>query len=203
MPTKLKTTLIITAIVTLAGARSAAAQDTIAIAGAPKPPTISSAANDSAATPFDGWVAGASVGVPGDGRQAAPELFTLGLSVTYLQPRNLGFDFSIGTMPRVFAEGFGVVGARANVVLPLPIRRDVVLLPGAGVSAIGALGSEGGGGIVGFNAGLSAIFATGPVGLRVGATYHRFETGGDPIWLVEFGIVNLPSLKSLHHPSRQ
>ena len=65
MQTTLKTTVIIVAIVTLAGASSAAAQDTIAIAGAPKPSTISSAANDSAATPFEGWMAGASVGVPG------------------------------------------------------------------------------------------------------------------------------------------
>jgi hypothetical protein len=195
--TTLKTTLLVIATLLIAGARAAAAQDATAT-GAAAFRTTSSLPIDSATTPFDGWMTGASVGIPGYGNKPAPELMTVGLSLTYLRPGSVGVDFALGTMPRAFSSGAGVAGARANLVLPLPLSHDVVLLPGAGVSAIGAFGSGGGVGVAGLDAGLSAIFATGSLGLRVGGTYHRFENAIGPIWLLEFGIVGLPHPKSRH-----
>jgi hypothetical protein len=137
-----------------------------------------------------GWLIGASFGVPGYGSEPAPELFTIGFHWTQVQPGALGADLSIGTMPRVLAEGFAVVGVRAGVALPLAVGRSVLLMPSGGASLIGGAGGGGGAALGGLNAGIAAVlFGTSSVGLRTGVTWHRFEGANGAIWLLELGFV--------------
>jgi hypothetical protein len=140
-----------------------------------------------------GWLIGASFGVPGYGREAAPELFTIGIHWTQLRPGRLGADFSVGTIPRIVVEGVAVLGFRAGGTLPLALAPRLVVLPSAGVSLIGGLGPGGGGGAAGLNAGVAAVlFGTSSTGLRTGVTWHRFEDTGGALWLFEVGAVGIP-----------
>jgi hypothetical protein len=140
--------------------------------------------------PHGDWLVGASFGVPGYGTEPLMELFTIGIQWTQLRPGRLGADFSLGTMPRAFAEGVAVVGLRAGGALPLTLSPGVLLLPSAGASLIGGAGAGGGGGLVGLNAGVAAVvFGTSATGLRTGVTWHRFQEGRGAIWLVEIGVV--------------
>lgn len=141
-----------------------------------------------------GWLFGASVGVPGYRGEPAPELFTVGFQWTQLSPHRLGADFSLGTMPRLLAEGVAVVGFRAGVAAPLTLAPSVLLLPSAGVSVIGGMGGGGAGGTTGLNAGVAAVVRqTGSVGLRTGITWHRFQDTEAALWLFEVGVVRAPS----------
>ncbi len=159
-------------------------------AQAPPPPAPSA---DSAGAAPGGWLFGASVGVPGYEGEAVPELFTVGVHWTQLRPGRPGVDLAIGTMPRVLAEGFAAVGARAGVALPLALSRGAVLLPSAGVSLLGGVGAGGGGGTTGLNAGVAAVLGpAGGAGLRTGVTWHRFGEAGGGLWLVEVGVVRRP-----------
>ena len=144
---------------------------------------------DSSTTARD-WLVGASVGVPGYESEPVPELFTIGMNFTQMRPGRLGADFAIGTMPRAFAFGAGVLGARAGVVLPIAPSADVLFLPSAGVSLVGGAGEGGGGAIGGFNAGAAMVLWTNDVGFRSGITWHRFQDFRESVWLVEIGIVH-------------
>jgi hypothetical protein len=145
---------------------------------------------DSASRTHGSWLVGASIGLPGYDGQPVPELFTVGLNATQIKPGRLGADFALGTMPRALGFGAGVVGARAGGVLPFTLAPDVLLLPSAGVSVIGAAGDGGGTALAGVNAGIAAVMWTGPVGIRTGITWHHFEDSRGAIWLVEFGFVH-------------
>ena len=136
------------------------------------------------------WLVGASVGLPGYEREPAPELFTIGMNFTQMRPGRFGADFAIGTMPRAFAFGAGVLGARAGVVLPIAPTPDVLFLPSAGVSLVGGAGEGGGAAIGGLNAGAAMVFWTNDVGFRSGITWHRFQDFRESVWLVEIGIVH-------------
>ena len=136
------------------------------------------------------WLIGASIGVPGYGTEPVAELFTVGIHWTQLRPGKLGADFSLGTMPRVLAEGVAVVGFRVGGAVPLALSPGVVLLPSAGASLIGGAGPDGGGGLFGLNAGVAAVlFRTSATGLRTGITWHQFQESRGAIWLVEIGFV--------------
>jgi hypothetical protein len=111
------------------------------------------------------------------------------MNFTQMRPGRLGADFAIGTMPRAFAFGAGVLGARAGVVLPIAPSADVLFLPSAGVSLVGGAGEGGGGAIGGFNAGAAMVLWTNDVGFRSGITWHRFQDFRESVWLVEIGIV--------------
>ena len=136
------------------------------------------------------WLVGASVGMPGYESEPVPELFTIGMNLTQMRPGRLGADFAIGTMPRAFAFGAGVLGARAGVVLPIAPTPDVLFLPSAGVSLVGGAGEGGGAAIGGLNAGAAMVFWTNDVGFRSGITWHRFQDFRESVWLVEIGIVH-------------
>jgi hypothetical protein len=135
------------------------------------------------------WVIGASIGMPGYGKEAAPELFTVGMNVTQIKAGRLGADISVGTMPRAFTGGAAVVGARAGGVLPIALAPDVLLLPSAGLSLLGGAGDGAVTGLAGVNAGIAAVVWTGPIGVRTGITWHHFQNARGAIWLVELGIV--------------
>jgi len=125
------------------------------------------------------WLIGASVGLPGYEREPAPELFTIGMNFTQMRPGRFGADFAIGTMPRAFAFGAGVLGARAGVVLPIAPTPDVLFLPSAGVSLVGGAGEGGGAAIGGLNAGAAMVdvygssqrsYSSAPLGAAAGAS---------------------------------
>jgi hypothetical protein len=129
------------------------------------------------------------MGMPGYGKEFAPELFTIGMNVTQLTAGRLGADFSVGTMPRALMSGAGVIGLRFGGVLPAALARDVVLLPSAGLSLLGIAGEGIATGFAGVNAGLAAVLWTGPTGVRTGITLHHFDQARGVIWLIEFGLV--------------
>jgi hypothetical protein len=149
------------------------------------------ARRDTARGARDGWVIGASVGLPGTGAQAAElTYFTIGVHWTDVHPGRLGADLSVGTIPRAFVEGLVVFGLRAGVALPLLVTRNVLVLPSGGVSLVGIVGPGGGGGTGGFNTGVAAVFfGSSSLGFRTGVTWHRFQDAPRSVWLLELGIV--------------
>ncbi len=193
-PSPARAALIAASCLALArGARPAALAAQAVPAPAPPAAGVAPAGADSAGGERGGWLFGASVGVPGYEGEAVPELFTVGVHWTQLRPGRPGVDLAIGTMPRVLAEGFAAVGARAGVALPLALSRGAVLLPSAGVSLLGGVGAGGGGGTTGLNAGVAAVLGpAGGAGLRTGVTWHRFGEAGGGLWLVEVGVVRWP-----------
>ena len=149
-----------------------------------------SASDSSAKKDYGGWMIGASVGIPGYRSQSAPELLTFGLHFTQMKPNRIGADVSIGTMPRVVAEGFAVVGVRGNFALPVELGRYVLIVPSAGVSMIGAAGRGGGTGLMGVNGSLATVlWSRGGLGARAGVSWHAFENSNGAVWLAEFGFV--------------
>jgi hypothetical protein len=152
--------------------------------------SATAAAQDTASARRDGWLIAGSVGVPGYESEPIPELMTVGVQWTWLHPGRLGPDFSLGTIPRVLAEGVVAVGFRGGVALPVEFSPGVFLLPSGGVSLVGGFGGGGAGGLVGLNTGIAAvILGRNSVGVRAGITWHRFQDAEGSIWLVEFGIV--------------
>lgn len=145
-------------------------------------------------SPRGDWLIGGSVGVPGAGNYAAPELFTIGVHWTQSRRGRLGADFSIGTMPLLFANGVGVLGLRAGTALSLAPVPRLLVLPSAGFSIIGGAGEGGGGAAAGLNAGVAAVvFGVERTGLRAGMTWHRFQETRAALWLVEVGFVTVPN----------
>ena len=150
-------------------------------------------AQDSTASRGTPWMVGGSIGVVGFGTNVASELTTVSIHFTQMQPDRLGLEFSIGTIPRLLLEGlFVVVVARPGVVLPIELAPGVLILPSAGATLVGALGSGGAGSVVGYNVGGAAVFGAASTGFRVGLTWHQLQTPGSGLWLLELGIVNLP-----------
>jgi hypothetical protein len=150
-------------------------------------------AQQSTATPAGGWIIGGSVGMFGVGTETVPlELFTLGMHWTQVRPGHLGADISIGTVPRVLAEGVVVGAARLGVTYPVTVAPGLLLLPTAGLSLIGGVGQGGAGGARGYNLGGAMVLGTGPLGVRAGATWHRIDQSSSTIWLAEVGLVGRP-----------
>ena len=147
------------------------------------------APSDTASSTRRNWLIGASIGVPGYEKEALPELFTVGMNITQIKPGRLGADFSVGTMPRAFTAGAGVLGVRAGGVFPVALAPDLLLLPSAGLSLLGGAGDGGVAGLAGVNAGVAAVLWTGPIGVRTGITWHHFHDAGGAVWLIELGFV--------------
>lgn len=139
-----------------------------------------------------GWVVGPLLGVPGTGSDYDPSFFTLGVGATRLSPNRPGFDLAIGTVPRALSEGFIPIGARVGASIPFALNRDAFVIPSAGLSAIGAIGTGGVGAIGGYYWGAAALIARGKVGFRAGMTWHRPVEADDSIWLVEIGVMRVP-----------
>lgn len=137
---------------------------------------------------YDGWLPGAAIGVPGYGSLPVPEAFTVAMSFTKIRPNRVGPDIWIGTMPRAF-EFAGVLGARVNASIALPISGELLLVPTAGLSAIGAFGDGGGGALAGVNGGASVIVESPYMAWRFGITAHRFSQSATPVWLMELGFL--------------
>ena len=151
-----------------------------------------SLATDSRASRPQGWLVGASLGVPGYGSETAPDLFTVGINVTELRIGRPGPDLSIGTMPLLLAGGALPFGIRADFALPIAVAPHLIVLPSAGLSVIGVVASYGGGGIPGANAGIATVLHQGSLGLRTGLTLHSFQESHGAIWLFEVGLVHVP-----------
>jgi hypothetical protein len=144
-------------------------------------------AQDSVATPRPTNIFGVSVGVPGYRNQVAPlQLAIVGINATHVEPGHLGFDFSVGTMPRLIADGTTIFGARAGLVFPIPVVDRVLLLPGAGISGIGS----GDGGVLGWNVNLSTLVTVShSTALRTGVSIHQFDGDSEAVaWLYELGV---------------
>lgn len=136
------------------------------------------------------WLTGGSVGMPAVEGGLIPELLTVGVHWTQFRPGQLGADFWLGTIPRAFPEGVVAVGARGGVALPLALAPALYLVPSGGVSLLGGVSSGGAGGETGLNAGIAAaILKPSSMGLRAGATWHRFRGAGGAVWLWEVGLV--------------
>ena len=140
----------------------------------------------------EGWIVGPLLGVPGVGSDYDASFFTLGLGVTRLVPNRPGLDFAIGTVPRVISDGYLPVGVRLGPSIPLALSSDAFIIPSAGVSVIGAVGSGGAAGTGAFYWGASLVAAHGPVGFRAGATWHRPYATDQSLWLVEVGVMHVP-----------
>lgn len=149
-------------------------------------------AQDSTAAQRDGWIVGPLVGLPGAGSQYDPEFVTLGVGVTRLVPNRPGLDFSVGTLPRALPEGLFPIGVRAGPSIPLALGPDVFFIPSAGLSAVGVLGSDAAGGVVGYYWGAATVVARGSVGVRAGITWHAPLYAQASVWLVEIGVMRVP-----------
>lgn len=156
-------------------------------------PAQSPPASDSVHQVPSEWLVGGSIGFPGYGLQTSPTMFTVGAHWTQAHVGRLGADFAVGSVPWALANGFAAVGARGGVTVPLPLSERVLLLPSAGVSVLGAVGSGGGVGTTGFNAGIAAMFLKDSgAGLRTGVTWHILHDGASALWLWEVGFVRRP-----------
>src|SRR5689334_1486917 len=139
------------------------------------------------------WMSGFSLGLPGSSEGAIPQLFTVGASFTQVRPNHLGGDVSIGTMPYVAAYGLIPIGVRVGLALPVNPVPHVLLIPTGGVSFIGAWSPGGGGALAGVNAGGSAVFYTGQIGMKTSLTLHHFADTHEAVWLFEWGFVSVPA----------
>lgn len=138
---------------------------------------------DSTAVAGSEWRFGGSIGLPGFGREPFVPAFTLGMHLTWMPAGPMGVDLSVGTAPFVLLQGELIVGARG--ALTLPIRRgSVVILPGAGVSYLGA-GAIDPDGLMGGHIGAAVI---GGEGMRMGLTLHWLGGESLPVWLFEVGV---------------
>ena len=93
------------------------------------------AAQDSTAV-GGAWVIGGSVGLPGQGWDTEPELFTAAVHATFVEALRPGGELFLGTMPRFLAEGDIAFGARGGLAVPIPVSAGILLVPSAGVGFI-------------------------------------------------------------------
>jgi hypothetical protein len=151
--------------------------------------TIAQAQDSTTDQPAE-WLIGMSLGVPGAQHTVYPAFTTLGLQFTQVRAGRIGGDIAIGTMPYLFANAMIPFGFRGDVTVPL-VTPHLIVLPSAGVSAIGVMSPGGGGGTMGVNGGIAAVLRTGGIGLRTGITWHKFQGIDNPIWLLEVGFVSI------------
>ena len=152
--------------------------------------THTAAAQDSTQTRPPDSAVGISLGLPAYASTPIPELETIGVTWTQLHLNRIGIDLAVGTAPRALVDGIGVVGVRADLVLPLEMAPSVYLLPAAGVSMIGVTSA---GAVYGINAGAAVMTVTSrSLGVRVGATVHHFRNDNNVAWLFEAGVVWAP-----------
>jgi hypothetical protein len=146
-------------------------------------------AQDSSLVVPPGLALGFTAGLPSYDRQTSLELTTIGVSLTQIRPARLGFDVSVGTMPRLFVEGMTAIGARVGAVLPLRVAPGVMALPGVGVSLIGVTDfSNGAAGTYGWNANLGLLgMVTQSAALRTTLSVHQFDDVRN-VYLVEMGL---------------
>ena len=107
-------------------------------------------------------------------------LFLLGYRVTYA-PRGAGVDFSIATWPEGIVNGGLLLLPHLDLTAPIAVGSRAWLLPRAGLSAIIAVGGDGGGGIAGYNIGIGLMGRISERhGLRFDVTYMR-PVGDDAV----------------------
>jgi hypothetical protein len=136
------------------------------------------------------WVMGISAGVPRESGNSYAEYFMVGAHTTHVRPGRVGADVSLSTLPRLVPLGVFPFVIRAGVVLTLPLGSNLLLLPGAGISAVGGISSEGGGAGGGLQAGAALIAAPeGRPRLRAGATWHQLAGLEGAIVVLELGVL--------------
>jgi hypothetical protein len=143
-------------------------------------------AQDSTVTDRATNMVGVSVGIAGVRNQTLPlDLAIVGINLTHAEPKHLGFDLSVGTVPRLLNES-PIFGVRAGLVLPIPVAERLMILPGAGLSGIG----NGDGGLLGWNANVSALATVSPsTALRTEVSLHQFREDPSTVaWLYEIGL---------------
>ena len=106
-----------------------------------------------------GDIVGFSFGLPGYGSQSNVQLTTVGINATHVSAGRLGYDLSVGTAPRTFADGVVAIGARAGVVAGVPITNQIMVLPGVGASLIGLTNGDDGIYRFGWNMNISMLAA--------------------------------------------
>ena len=146
-------------------------------------------AQDSTASETTPWVHGGSLGMVAAGRD---RITTVGLHFTQARVGHVGLDFSFGTAPTAIPSGVLTVAARGGLTRPIELRRDVLLLPSAGLSYLGAASGYGGAEIFGYNIGGAAFLGVGTTRVRTGVTWHRMRDVDRGYWLLELGFVNFP-----------
>ena len=130
------------------------------------------------------------------GRSGA-EFTAVGLTVSPARPNRLGAELAFVVVP--YALGFGVVAGavRANIGLPIRLGPNMLLVPSAGLTLLGALGSGVGGGRRGVNGTVALVYvfdstqaSASSIGLRAALAFHRFGSSDDGgIRMFEIGIV--------------
>ena len=121
------------------------------------------------------------------------------LHSTSLRANRPGLDFTLGVVPRAISVGVFAAGAKVNVVVPVALNSQTLLLPSVGLTGIGAIGTVGAGGVFGYNGSLALVAfgrplddATTRYGLRIGVSLHQIGGSADGVFrLFELGVVRL------------
>ena len=143
------------------------------------------------------WMIGGTIMIPQVSGMSGAEFTTVGFTVSPPRPNRLGPELAFVVVP--YALGFGVVAGavRANVGVPIQLGQHMLLVPSAGLTFIGGLGSGVGGGSKGVNGTLAVVFfadsapASGTsIGLRAALAVHQFGDGAQgQLRMFELGIV--------------
>jgi hypothetical protein len=113
------------------------------------------------------------------------------MNATYVRSV-IGPDISVGVAPYAVYQGLVAFGARAGIAAPIHVTRYFILAPSAGFSILGFGDTVNGDVTGGWNAGAAAMILAQDdqtTGLRVGMTWHYFQSTGPAIWLFEIGIL--------------
>ena len=140
---------------------------------------------------------GGTIMIPQVSGRSGAEFTAVGLTVSPARPNRLGAELAFVVVP--YALGFGVVAGavRANIGLPIRLGPNMLLVPSAGLTLLGALGSGVGGGRRGVNGTVALVYgfdstqaSASSIGLRAALAFHRFGSSDDGgIRMFEIGIV--------------
>jgi hypothetical protein len=125
------------------------------------------------------------------------EFSFVGVTTATAKPGRPGVDMAFVMAPRAALSGLLLLGVRANFALPIPLGRQVLLTPSAGLSLLGGLGGFGGGGVTGYNGTLAVVLFDKPledrtpsIGFRAALAQHQFGSGqSGALRMLELGIV--------------
>jgi hypothetical protein len=96
-------------------------------------------------------------------------------------------------MPRLLTSGALPLIARLGLAYPVATPGGFLLLPSGGLTVLGAVGTVGAGGSLGYNVGLSGVLPSrSRVKLRAGITRHVFFDAETGVWHGEVGLTWRP-----------
>ena len=139
---------------------------------------------------------GGTIMIPQVSGGSGAEFTAVGLTVSPARPNRLGAELAFVIVP--YALGFGVVAGavRANIGLPIRLGPNMLLVPSAGLTLLGALGSGVGGGSRGVNGTVALVYvfdanpASASIGVRAALAVHQFGSGQEgALRMFELGIV--------------